>query len=51
MCAECPDYKQQLSNPRKCEQCGKTHDTIFEDMRTGERTEEFSKCIACLLGW
>jgi len=25
-----PDYKQQPSNPRKCVQCGKTHDTIKE---------------------
>lgn len=43
-----PDYKQQPGNTRKCEQCGKTHDTIVEDMRTGERVEEFSNCKSCL---
>lgn len=43
-----PDYKQQPGNPRKCIDCGKTHDTIVEDMRTGERLEEIDKCKDCL---
>ena len=43
-----PDYKQQPSNPRKCIECGKTHDTIVEHMGTGERLEELEKCKGCL---
>lgn len=44
-----PDYKQQRSNPRRCESCGKLHDCIVEDMRTREKIEEISKCKDCLL--
>jgi hypothetical protein len=46
-----PNYKQQPSNPRKCVECGKTHDTIVENTMTGERIEEFSisKCKDCIL--
>jgi hypothetical protein len=44
-----PDYKQQPSNPRKCVQCGKTHDTIVENTMTGERIEEIDKCKDCLM--
>lgn len=44
-----PDYKEQPSNPRKCVECGKTHDTIVENTMTGERIEELSKCRDCLL--
>lgn len=43
-----PDYKQQPSNPRRCVQCGKLHDTIVENMKTGERLEEIDKCKDCL---
>ena len=43
-----PDYKQQPSNPRKCVECGKTHDIILENTMTGERIEELSKCKDCL---
>jgi hypothetical protein len=43
-----PDYKEQPRNFRKCEECGKMHDCIIEDMRTGERLEELSKCKNCL---
>lgn len=43
-----PDYKQQPSNPRKCVECGNTHDTIIENTMTGERIEELSKCKDCL---
>lgn len=42
------DYKEQPSNPRNCIECGKRHDTIVEDMRTGERLEEIDKCKSCL---
>lgn len=41
-------YKQQPGNSRKCIECGKTHDTIVEDIRTGERIEEIDKCRDCL---
>ena len=44
-----PDYKQQPSNPRKCVECGKTHDTILENTMTGERIEEIDKCKDCLM--
>jgi hypothetical protein len=44
-----PDYKQQPGNSRKCVECGKQHDTIVEDTRTGERLEELSKCKDCML--
>lgn len=44
-----PDYKQQPGNSRKCVECGKTHDTIIEDMRTGDRIEEIDKCTDCLM--
>jgi len=44
-----PDYKKKPSNPRKCVQCGKTHDTIVENTMTGERIEELSKCKDCML--
>lgn len=44
-----PDYKQQPSNSKKCFECGKMHDTIIEDMRTGERLEELDKCKDCLM--
>jgi hypothetical protein len=44
-----PDYKQQPSNPRKCLECGKTHDTIVENTMTGERLEELNKCKDCML--
>lgn len=44
-----PDYKKQPGNPRKCIECGKTHDTIVENMMTGERMEEISKCKDCVL--
>lgn len=43
------DYKQQLSNPRKCVECGKTHDTIVENTMTGERLREIEKCKDCLI--
>jgi len=43
-----PDYKKQPSNPREYEQCGKTHDTVAEDMRTGERIKEINNCMDCL---
>lgn len=43
-----PEYKQQPSNPRKCVECGKRHDTIVEDTRTGERLSEIEKCKDCL---
>jgi len=43
-----PDYKQQPGNSRKCIECGKQHDTIVEDMRTGERLKEIDKCKDCL---
>ncbi len=43
-----PDYKQQPSNPRKCIECGKNHDTIVENTMTGERIEEIDKCKDCL---
>lgn len=43
-----PDYKQQPSNPRKCIECGKIHDTIVENRMTGERVEEIEKCKDCL---
>jgi hypothetical protein len=42
-----PDYKEQPSNPRKCESCGKIHDLIVENWMTGERIEELSKCRDC----
>ena len=44
-----PDYKQQPGNSRKCIECGKMHDTIVEDMRTGERIKEIDKCKDCLM--
>lgn len=43
------EYQQQPSNPRKCVECGKTHDTIVEDTMTGERLEEIQKCKDCIL--
>lgn len=43
-----PEYKQQPSNPRKCIECGKMHDTIVENMTTGNRIEEIQKCKDCL---
>lgn len=46
-----PDYKQEPSNPRKCIECGKMHDSIVEDMRTGERLSEIDKCKDCLNFW
>ncbi len=42
-------YRKQTGDSRKCEECGKSHDTVWEDARTGERIEELSKCIDCLL--
>lgn len=44
-----PDYKQQPGNSRKCIECGKMHDTIVEDTRTGERLSEIEKCKDCLM--
>jgi hypothetical protein len=44
-----PDYKQQPGNSRKCVECGKQHDTIVEDTRTGERLSEIDKCKDCLM--
>lgn len=44
-----PDYKEQPGNSRKCIECGKQHDTIIEDMRTGERIKEIDKCKDCLM--
>lgn len=44
-----PEYKPQPSNPRKCIECGKRHDTIAEDTRTGERLSEIDKCNDCLM--
>lgn len=44
-----PNYKQQPGNTRKCIQCGKMHDTIVEDTRTGERLSEIDKCKDCLM--
>lgn len=44
-----PDYHQQPSNPRKCPQCGKIHDTIVEDKQTGERLSEIEKCYDCFI--
>ena len=43
-----PQYKQQPGNSRKCIECGKIHDTIVEDIRTGERVSEIDKCKDCL---
>lgn len=43
------DYKKQPSNPRKCIECGRMHDTIIEDTTTGERIEETDKCKFCLI--
>jgi len=42
-----PNYIRQPSNPRICEQCGCLHDCIIEDMTTGERLEELTKCNDC----
>ena len=42
------EYKQQPGNSRKCIECGKMHDTIVEDTRTGERLSEIDKCKDCL---
>lgn len=42
------EYQQQPINPRKCVECGKTHDTIVEDTMTGERLEEIQKCRDCI---
>ena len=44
-----PDYKEQQRKSRKCIECGKNHDTIIENMKTGERVEEMQKCKDCLL--
>ncbi len=44
-----PDYKQQPGNSRKCIECGKMHDTIVENTRTGERLSEIEKCKDCLM--
>jgi hypothetical protein len=44
-----PDYVQQTGNPRKCIQCDKLHDTIVEDMQTGNRLEELEKCRDCMM--
>lgn len=44
-----PEYEQQSGNPRRCVECGKTHDTIVENTMTGERLEELSKCDDCML--
>ena len=47
-----PDYKQQPSNPRRCEQCNKVHDCIIENTMTGERIEELKMCKDCIMeGW
>jgi hypothetical protein len=43
-----PDYKEQPKNLRKCVQCGKIHDLIVENTRTGERIKEIDKCKDCL---
>ena len=44
-----PDYKQEPSNPRKCIECGKMHDTIVEDTTTGKRLSEIEKCKDCFM--
>jgi hypothetical protein len=44
-----PDYKQQPGNSRKCVECGKWHDTIVENTRTGERISEIDKCYDCFM--
>lgn len=44
------NYKQQTVNPRKCTKCGKMHDMIVEDTKTGERLNEIEKCKDCLMG-
>lgn len=44
-----PNYKQQPGNSRKCIECGKMHDTIVEDTRTGERIKEIDKCKDCFI--
>ncbi len=43
------DYIQQPGNSRKCIKCGIMHDTIVENMRTGERLEELKKCHDCIM--
>ena len=32
---------------RKCPDCGKMHDTGFQNMITGEMVERFEKCDVC----
>jgi hypothetical protein len=40
------------SIPRPCIECGKMHDTGWQDMKTGAMLERFDKCADCLRkGW
>lgn len=43
-----PEYKKQPSSLRKCIECGKWHDTIIENMNSGERIKEIEKCQDCI---
>lgn len=36
---------------RRCPECGEMHDTVLENMETGEIEQELEKCIPCLLGF
>jgi hypothetical protein len=42
-----PDYVEQPRNMRKCTICGKMHDLILENTKTGERIEEMENCYQC----
>lgn len=44
-----PDYIEQPENSRRCIQCNKWHDTIFENRMTGERVLECDKCQECIM--
>lgn len=37
------------SQSRPCIQCGKIHDTILQNMITGEAIERFEKCKDCIM--
>jgi len=34
---------------RECVNCGKMHDTVFQNSYTGERLEELDKCYECIM--
>jgi len=38
-----------ISEPRPCIECGKMHDTGFQDMRTGEMMKRLDKCYDCFM--